>query len=297
MEKLILFTCMAMCVYCTGDVSMQDQLAPIFTKLNHRLELVIELTDRQSKTTQTQMALDLTSSNATIAVNAAWHRVSRSFDKPWAPTDPGIPITREALFRFLGFLEGRLRMQVPQFWADTLLTGKYRSKLRVVFDDSMLEDRTETLTPSKPRQLNGGLEFPSLTHIYRVPNSETDGELPGIENTATILEREADAFVMLQDSIDPGCELFRFERKSGKLIWKTNVWGEPTFNGSGRLTPHRIELVVDNDRVSVFGARVGNLYIETFSLNEGKPLLRFGTCYVRYVDSKILETANVKMSE
>jgi hypothetical protein len=45
------------------------------------------------------------------------------------------------------------------------------------------------------------------------------------------------------------------------------------------LGVHQMELVVSGDRVCVFGAESHGVYAEAFRLDDGKPLVRFCTCY------------------
>jgi hypothetical protein len=57
----------------------------------------------------------------TIAIQAAWEEVERTI-----PTNPEQVVrpARDKLARFLGFLEGRARVQAPSWWEDALLDAR-----------------------------------------------------------------------------------------------------------------------------------------------------------------------------
>jgi hypothetical protein len=70
------------------------------------------------------------------------------------------------------------------------------------------------------------------------------------------------------------------DRKTKKVLWKGHVWaaGRIVLLGAGRGN-HQIELVVSDGRLFVFGAEDCGAYAEAFNLEDGKPLVRFCTCY------------------
>jgi hypothetical protein len=66
--------------------------------------------------------------------------------------------------------------------------------------------------------------------------------------------------------------------RNKQLVWSGKVWAVGRREGGG-LGVHQIEILVSDDRLFVFGAESHGMYAEGFRLDDGKPLLRFCTCY------------------
>ncbi|MSR62700.1 MAG: hypothetical protein EXS08_09695 [Planctomycetes bacterium] len=82
---------------------------------------------------------------------------------------------------------------------------------------------------------------------------------------------------------DPGLAGFPYdiqmkEHDTGSIVWKAAVWavGRTALTGIG---VHQIELVVSAERLFVFGIESNGAYAEAFAVDDGRPLLRFCTCY------------------
>jgi hypothetical protein len=68
------------------------------------------------------------------------------------------------------------------------------------------------------------------------------------------------------------------DRDSKQLVWSGKVWAAGRTAGSGKGV-HQIEILVADDHLFVFGAESHGIYAECFRLDDGKPLLRFCSCY------------------
>ncbi len=67
-------------------------------------------------------------------------------------------------------------------------------------------------------------------------------------------------------------------RQSDEVVWDARVWAVHRMTLLG-LHVHSQKVLVDDDRVFVFGAESHGAYAEVFQLKDGKPLFRFCTCY------------------
>jgi hypothetical protein len=73
-------------------------------------------------------------------------------------------------------------------------------------------------------------------------------------------------------------KLRAIDPKENRLAWSAEVWaaGRTMLAGVG---VHQIEMLVSEGRLFVFGAESHGIYAECFRLMDGKPLVRFCSCY------------------
>lgn len=109
---------------------------------------------------------------------------------------------------------------------------------------------------------------------------ETCHYIPGVVSWKAKPRFASEQFDIVADPLDAG---FRYpvevtDRKTGKRIWKQDIWavGRTILEGAG---VHQMELIVSKSRLFVFGAESHGIYAEAFNLKDGKPLVRFCSCY------------------
>jgi hypothetical protein len=93
--------------------------------------------------------------------------------------------------------------------------------------------------------------------------------------TATLTKN--DCLLAIYDSDPLSFPLRVFDRRTGMLRWEVWVWAD-----GGRIDlfgkwNHFASLVVEQNRVLVFGCYVGRVYVEGFDLGDGHNLIRFCT--------------------
>jgi hypothetical protein len=73
-------------------------------------------------------------------------------------------------------------------------------------------------------------------------------------------------------------ELEAIDLDGDSSLWSTEVWaaGRTCLEGKGA---HQIEMLVSDKCLFVFGAESNGIYAECFRLDDGKPLVRFCSCY------------------
>jgi hypothetical protein len=90
----------------------------------------------------------------------------------------------------------------------------------------------------------------------------------------------SDCFIVLHDHESAG-ELLRYDMDTNEAVWTQRVWGweRPIGSTTGIQPSHRIEVVLSEDAVYVFGASEDVLYIEKFDMNDGRNIFRFSSAF------------------
>jgi hypothetical protein len=238
-----------------------------------------------------------------VALHAEWARTIRAMKlKPTRKTEK-MPCWLAQ--RFLGFVEGRLRIRTPEWWQETLLSALVSTSGEMV-----------------------SYEVPDWLHAYRRTGVELGGSGLQLETESgevttkdgwellappdTKLRREGTTLVatvhgrtvtvpidVVQDAggadrlyfVPDGqrCYLavhsggFEFsmvciDQSSHALLWKTKVWSAHCQSLRG-LVGERLSLIIADDQVVVLGAESCAMFIEAFDKNTGKNRFRFSTWY------------------
>jgi hypothetical protein len=69
-----------------------------------------------------------------------------------------------------------------------------------------------------------------------------------------------------------------FESASGKLLWRSDVWGAGRTMLMG-VGFHNVTLQREDDLIIVFGGESHGMYIEAFDIETGENAIRFYTSY------------------
>ena len=229
-----------------------------------------------------------------IAIYAAWEQVLRA-----NPTDPaiekGVQPTATSLARFVGFVEGRLRVETPGWWQQHLQSA-------LLFHQHVPEFRLLQEVTDQ----NLGLDRRFSAGLKVMPEIEIDQNLEG----HVVVKKGADScivdkdvmrdaqsthsvdslaaafadgtgYVGLHASVPWPYRLYAIDQKTGTEFWRAEVWAYgDSFSGAGNGGYHLVEIVViDDDAVAIFGGGIECMYIEIFKRKDGLPLLRFGTSY------------------
>jgi hypothetical protein len=230
-----------------------------------------------------------THADDSIALQSAWREVALTVpeDEPRASVRPD----REKLLWFLGFLEGRARVRAPQWWADSLLDsranrrdniyagGKTESLYESYHDAGLDQVRTprNTSLTRKGDQIVlqvGTDSCPIPTETLEKARTENGEEF--VCNVSAFMS-PLRCFVAVHGDWGWPHDLTCFERPSGKLLWKSRVWGTRwgDFEGQSSMC---VAVVVHDSRVLVFGLS-GGMNVEAFRIEDGKNLFRFATTY------------------
>jgi hypothetical protein len=217
-----------------------------------------------------------------VALRAAWEpaKIAITQRPTPAPTDG-----RAALSRFVGFIEGRLQLPVPEQWEAVALSAKEANRGCVGFreGDKSLYHRT----PS-------GLYAPVGTVLEGTAGgiAVTIGDDSYEFNRAVValLQRKGTlqsvnahfdgdrCIVAFHSNRGSSYTLYCFDRRSSEEVWSSSVWasGIDMYTGVGF---HCAWLVVAHENVFVFGASDESIYIEAFDVRDGENTFRFSTAY------------------
>jgi hypothetical protein len=209
-----------------------------------------------------------------------------------------------AFSRFVGFVEGRLPVQPPEWWerivAGAMLAGNDGDSVTIRCHPKSLALAGDIPRPAIPEfialpkgwsanKVAKGVELQMPGTRVLIPTSipkdasgrPTTVEYWGMLSTVT----DGDSVFVVVGSDDAYCSeiLAKVSRRGGKVLWERRIWtgGELTgisLSGPSFGREHIVEPKMGRDgNVYVFGATVLGAHIESFSATDGTPQLRFCT--------------------
>ena len=283
------------------DASLAEKAAAIAQQFGKakdclkRWDFSIEVLQKADSEVLNQLMLG---ENDSLALLAAWTILIRDFgvltpedaedDPELYGGDQPLSFDPQRFQHFLGFIEGRFRVSVPEVWAENLQACKINDAgdLIAFGRDSPLfvlaETRTDKLLAASGttlRDVKGGKEVAfSDGKTFFIPEEfyKHDASLDGIY---AMRAPEDKVLVALPPSYHD-YELLCFSMSSGELIWRTTVWADCIGGSSGIPLPNSVKLIIAGNRIYLFGNSGGAIaYLEGFDLQDGRPVLRFSTGY------------------
>jgi len=228
-----------------------------------------------------------------IALQAAWEEVRRSIPQegPKRLGEKAPLLDAKKTQRFIGFVEGRLKVVPPPFWEDLLLRA--RAERRIKWDEVLTTDlkRYLYLLQENPVGQDGKrivmAPFDLSIDEYK---QGTSIEVTLDKKTLTVPLTNAPwginawplgknrYVVALISSISPHHEIICINGADQSVVWKSQVWGESLgpFR-SGWSPAHFVDARLSGDRLLIFGVTFDRIYIEGFSVADGKNLFRFSS--------------------
>ncbi len=227
--------------------------------------------------------------DAGIALRASWELIRRSMKRVAPQPGPVGTLDRLKVERFIGFVEGRLRIQVPEWWSELLRRGSYYS------GQSLWLDMTRASAPYA--KTDSGIFAPAGTRVVyegadlRVTRDSESMVIPATV-LATAKEQLGDLWginVLFLDRFRRlvaiwgdgfgAYPLFMLDTDSARPVWQASVWGDiPRAIGGGGLI-HWVGLYCAGDMILVVGATDYAAYVQGFSTTNGSNLFRFSTSY------------------
>ena len=218
-----------------------------------------------------------------IAVRAAWQTVV--FSAPDNGSEGEQRPDRRRLDWFLGFLQGRLRIQTPSWWSDALLDCRARSgyvrpgdfrkptchkagagELRAPADTALKQDGdTVTLTVGNE---SAPLPKELLAKTDTIPHRPT----------ITVLMTPSRYYIAVYSQVGFFHDLACVDRSSGKTLWRSTVRGawSGAFSGCHKAN---VTITEQGERVVVFGCALTGIYVEVFQSADGSVVSRFASSY------------------
>jgi hypothetical protein len=247
-------------------------------------------------------------SDLSITLNAAW-ALNRSAKRQHI--SPGAQ-------RFLGVLESRTGLNVPQWWeveATSAALGDRSKFLNEKLSNEII-GRYFPFSPFLERLGDGSYVF-KVEKFDKAPlgllaraNISVKPQGDGVSVKADSVELRIDAtrlselaseykfaryidvrhkpprvIVSLHDEFGSKFPFWCVDAQSGRLLWDGESWGYGAENLIAfRSGPwrHKVEVVIANHTVAVFGGGTSTysvVYLEAYDIRSGKPLYRFASNY------------------
>jgi hypothetical protein len=243
------------------------------------------------------------SCNTGIAIRASWEVVRRTMTAALLGTDEPERIDPEAMQHFLGFVEGRLRINPPKWWKCRMARAMYRNS-----EDWMVLLGPEWIRPMPYSETKSFIAAPRGTSVERengglrivleqgkvlyVPEAvlkqaEQENNLDRRIGErlrrldAVVVDKERFLVAFYMDNQETEYPLFCLGCSSGKVLWKANVWAGYS-HLAGRphdFFVHLTDIRIADGVIYVFGLTSLSAYIEGFSLTDGKNKFHFSTSY------------------
>lgn len=220
-----------------------------------------------------------TNANATVALWANWQEVKRRI--PTLVNARSQHVDMASIGRFIGFLEGRLRIRVPSDFEEMLRSAKASSPsdLGVAVPTEMrrfvqcsgvyvpllcncrLRDRNQKMI------LNvGGVAFDVPTEVRE--------SIWGYEPAEISVCLQAGGVLVLAHSPTEAGELWSI--KSNRVVWRSEIW-QLVHMLTGMGHTNHVQVVIEDERVIVFGELTGSGYMQIMRLSDGKLQAFFAT--------------------
>lgn len=216
--------------------------------------------------------------HVSIAIQAAWEEARHSLPKQ-KRTEGWLPSDRRALARFLGFIEGRTQVAIPDWWFDFVSRGPNPKEQSWYHDVNAKYARapkgTQVSLNSGEYQLTVGKD--SIVLPKSILQVDDDGNLYGGISAAFT---EDQCFVAIHTDIGFPHTLACLSRSTQKLQWAKQCCGCWIGGGSG-IHESWISLAVQHNRVTLFGAAWTGHYLHAFSAADGTQLFKFSTIFGR----------------
>lgn len=223
----------------------------------------------------------LTHENANVAIQAAWCLNSRELPRRHAYFGGGDFRLRyhPDIQRFLGVLEGRLRVSVPEWWERAIEDVHFQ-----------LPNERELSNRGWSRISRGLLEEPHPTVTLSFQNGSTresiEARIP-VDSLRSVVGAD-DGFavggnsqrIVLFKGTHCGfaSRLLCLDRTTLDECWRAETWGLTEVHPiAGQTFKDYVSIVVTSDRVFVFDASIGGAYFEAFDLKDGTNVARFAT--------------------
>jgi hypothetical protein len=232
-----------------------------------------------------------------LSLAAAWKELClRSGGKD--SSKPGVtdrqPVDRDAANYFLGFVEGRTKSELPEWWKRALISahidnGQYGTfgrlaKIKYQTTGLGFDCSTDTIINRKEEITDIVLE----KSRYCIQNRFLDlmiAEAGGKRAGDNIIFRNGQKRKYMAVYMPAGFHfrLVCFTSETKTHNWTADVWAAGRREANGRPF-HWVEICEDRERVFVYGMDSFGIYLEEFDAKTGKNLVRFASSSWR--DSK-----------
>jgi hypothetical protein len=222
-------------------------------------------------------------------VRSAWEEVRQSV----LSQNKSSRIAQADIQRFIGFVEGRLRVNVPPWWERILADGRTYEKVgpfvKIGDEGYYRESGLGLLCPmnTSVRQADSRVVITVGAQSVTITAETIDKLAPGAR-----VKAGSYAVVVLMNGVNCFLVFHRgpasrgryhvccVEQSTGLLRWKADAWHSGIMGvqvGPRELRDHRVSLAKNDDNIFVFGVAHHAAYINGFRASDGVSILRFST--------------------
>ncbi len=220
--------------------------------------------------------------DSTLALYAAWEAIRRTLPKTKQPR--GSKPDPLALARFAGYVQGRLRVPVPEFWDAALCSVQSNGPgLDWIHIDENCRYRRTASGFCGPAHLelervSDGLRVVSGMTVIRIGNEMLDKADQRSQDAVNLLATDDRCYVALHGGECSPYQIACLDRKNNGVVWSSTVQATGrSIEWSGPPLQHVVSLIVQGETLLVFGAGNQAVYIEGFAASDGKNQFRFCT--------------------
>jgi hypothetical protein len=230
-----------------------------------------------------------------LAIRAAWESVRRQLARDIATAAHKNTewTSFKSTDRFVGFVEGRLRVPAPQWWVSELSLARAQELERPRFfwdrevgaqigprGISSAFGVVPTIQRSKNDEVNIAWSNRKLQlSSKQIPNDPILEHLTGLvyRGRCIVVRYDRESFPLLS------LEIYCVDPRSSNIVWSTKRSFDARLQsaamGHSGASIHEVALVGRDDVVFVFGMELSMIYIEALRLSDGHPLMRFNSTY------------------
>jgi hypothetical protein len=229
--------------------------------------------------------------STSVSMASAWERLRRASN--WNPHVPsGNVFDNDALARFLGVVEGRLKVTIPTWWEQVFGAMALNNRAIPYFPFMSPERQAvERVEPTYRRTaghllISIGMRLEHERELDEWAIISDDGDrlvIPrewqeqlGRGDAVTVLFHDERCYLSMHVSRDP-YTLLSIDRRTGATLWVARVWAGCGVSGSTGSGWHWSSFVLTGDEVVVLGISTDAAYIESFDVVTGKAIARFWT--------------------
>lgn len=220
-----------------------------------------------------------------IAIQAAWEELTLFL--PEMKVMKVYRLDKDKLNRFLGFVEGRARVKIPKWWAESVIETRAH--------------RRSNIYPGRPSKIpyhyHAGMKYITAPHDTTVKKDGNSYILRIAKNSIRLPEEilqktdhgdlsgsfsgcftSKHCFIAVHGDAGYSHDVACIDRSSGKLIWKSEACG-CWWGGVYGVSESWVSVTVQEDRVVVFGASSMGIYAQAFRADNGNTIFRFSDSF------------------
>ena len=249
------------------------------TALKHVFELGRAIERINSETPYENISAVLQRQDDTLAAAMAWRRAVESSLREHRNI---IPV--EEIYRFCGFVEGRLHAELPEYWINSLKDNILQDSGKTFFAMSIAAPKFVDVGKGLLMPEDQSVEFGDDVWIIhhgpnkvRILSSEFANHAKSDRYFLCSISQNCCA-VAFHDDLAGSFDVFCIDPLTFRIRWIANVWGWSNFM-SPPVDRHRVQLKINDERgsIDVFAECGEYQALESFSQDDGTPLFRFST--------------------